>query len=175
MTYSQIIVLGIEMIGTIAFASSGAMVGIKKNMDIFGVVVLAITTAVGGGMIRDLILGICLLYTSRCVSETAPDLVTSGDDDCSGSKETDSVDDLGAKTGNVRGSSKIHINILPGEHNQCSAQADKRMGLNSCAPALNPPVKTNEAADEKSKQKADKYIGKSPLGNILSEVDKVAH
>lgn len=58
MTYSQIIVLGIEMIGTIAFASSGAMVGIKKNMDIFGVVVLAITTAVGGGMIRDLILGI---------------------------------------------------------------------------------------------------------------------
>jgi len=48
----------LEMIGTIAFASSGAMVGIRKNMDIFGVSVLAITTAVGGGMIRDILLGI---------------------------------------------------------------------------------------------------------------------
>lgn len=48
----------IEIIGTIAFASSGAMVGIRKNMDIFGINVLGITTAVGGGCIRDLILGI---------------------------------------------------------------------------------------------------------------------
>lgn len=48
----------IEIIGTVAFASSGAMVGIRKKMDIFGVIVMAITTAVGGGIIRDLILGI---------------------------------------------------------------------------------------------------------------------
>lgn len=48
----------LEIIGTIAFASSGALVGIRKNMDIFGVMVLGITTAVGGGCIRDLILGI---------------------------------------------------------------------------------------------------------------------
>ena len=48
----------LEMIGTVAFASSGALVGIRKNMDIFGVLVLGITTAVGGGCIRDLILGI---------------------------------------------------------------------------------------------------------------------
>lgn len=47
-----------EIIGTIAFASSGAMVGIQKEMDIFGVSVLGMTTAVGGGMIRDLILGV---------------------------------------------------------------------------------------------------------------------
>ncbi len=47
-----------EIIGTIAFASSGAMVGIQKEMDIFGVAVLGMTTAVGGGMIRDLILGV---------------------------------------------------------------------------------------------------------------------
>ena len=46
----------IEIIGTIAFASSGAMVGIKKQMDLLGVCVLGMTTAVGGGMIRDLIL-----------------------------------------------------------------------------------------------------------------------
>lgn len=47
-----------ELIGTIAFASSGAMVGIRKQMDLLGVCVLGMTTAVGGGMIRDLILGI---------------------------------------------------------------------------------------------------------------------
>lgn len=57
MNYETIIFI-LEIIGTIAFASSGALVGIRKNMDIFGVLVLGITTAVGGGCIRDLILGI---------------------------------------------------------------------------------------------------------------------
>ena len=51
------IIFVLEIIGTIAFASSGAMVGIRKKMDIFGVIVLGVTTAVGGGCIRDLILG----------------------------------------------------------------------------------------------------------------------
>lgn len=46
-----------DFIGTIAFAISGAFVGIKKKMDIFGVNVLAVTTACGGGLIRDLIIG----------------------------------------------------------------------------------------------------------------------
>lgn len=47
-----------EMTGTIAFAASGAMVGIRKKMDIFGVCVLGFVTACGGGMVRDVILGI---------------------------------------------------------------------------------------------------------------------
>lgn len=47
----------LEIIGTIAFAISGAMVGIQKKMDILGVVVLGMTTATGGGIIRDLIIG----------------------------------------------------------------------------------------------------------------------
>lgn len=47
-----------EILGTIAFAASGAMVGIEKKMDIFGICVLGLVTAVGGGMIRDVILGI---------------------------------------------------------------------------------------------------------------------
>lgn len=47
----------IEIIGTIAFAISGALTGFGKNMDIFGVAILGVTTATGGGMIRDLILG----------------------------------------------------------------------------------------------------------------------
>ncbi len=58
MSISRLAVFIIEIIGTVAFASSGAMIGIRKNMDIFGINVLAITTALGGGLIRDLVLGI---------------------------------------------------------------------------------------------------------------------
>ena len=47
-----------EMIGTVSFALAGAMTGLKKEMDIFGVCVLGVTTAVGGGILRDLILGL---------------------------------------------------------------------------------------------------------------------
>ncbi len=47
-----------DMIGTIAFAISGAMVGIRKRTDLFGVCALGIVTATGGGVIRDMILGI---------------------------------------------------------------------------------------------------------------------
>ena len=48
----------LELIGTVAFASSGAMISIEKKMDIFGVNVLGATTAVGGGIMRDIILGL---------------------------------------------------------------------------------------------------------------------
>ena len=53
----ELFILVIELAGTMAFAASGAMTGMKKNMDIFGICILALTTAVGGGVIRDLILG----------------------------------------------------------------------------------------------------------------------
>ena len=58
MNISDVLIFVLEMIGTVAFASSGALTGIRKNMDIFGICVLGITTAVGGGIIRDLVLGI---------------------------------------------------------------------------------------------------------------------
>lgn len=58
MEYSDLMIFIMEMLGTVAFASSGAMLGIERKMDIFGVNVLGVTTAVGGGIIRDLILGI---------------------------------------------------------------------------------------------------------------------
>ncbi len=48
----------LEIIGTLAFSVSGAMTAIKKKMDIFGVIILGLITAVGGGVIRDLVLGI---------------------------------------------------------------------------------------------------------------------
>ena len=53
----ETLVFILEIIGTIAFAASGAMVGINKKMDIFGVCILGLTVSVGGGIIRDLILG----------------------------------------------------------------------------------------------------------------------
>lgn len=46
-----------EIIGTVAFAISGAITGLKKKMDIFGVAILALVTSVGGGAIRDIVLG----------------------------------------------------------------------------------------------------------------------
>lgn len=51
------IIFIMELVGTIAFAVSGAMTAIQRRMDLFGVNVLGVTTAVGGGLIRDLILG----------------------------------------------------------------------------------------------------------------------
>ena len=58
MGYQETITFILEMIGTIAFAASGALVGSEQKMDIFGVSVLGVITAVGGGMIRDVTLGI---------------------------------------------------------------------------------------------------------------------
>ena len=45
----------LEIIGTVAFAASGAMVAVNKKMDVFGVIILGLTTAIGGGIIRDLV------------------------------------------------------------------------------------------------------------------------
>lgn len=51
-------VLILEVIGTVAFAISGALTAVRKKLDIFGVVMLGFTTALGGGIIRDVLLGI---------------------------------------------------------------------------------------------------------------------
>ena len=53
----QTFVFILEILGTVAFAASGAMTALKKDMDLFGVIILGIVTAVGGGAIRDIILG----------------------------------------------------------------------------------------------------------------------
>ncbi|MBR5260615.1 MAG: TRIC cation channel family protein [Oscillospiraceae bacterium] len=47
----------IEIIGTIAFALSGVVIGMRKNLDLFGDLILGIVTAVGGGILRDLMIG----------------------------------------------------------------------------------------------------------------------
>lgn len=47
----------LEIIGTIAFAISGAMVALQNKMDLFGVIALGVITATFGGIARDLLLG----------------------------------------------------------------------------------------------------------------------
>lgn len=48
----------IEVLGTIAFSISGAMLAIERKMDAFGVLFLGLVTATGGGFMRDVMLGI---------------------------------------------------------------------------------------------------------------------
>ena len=46
----------LDLLGTAAFAISGALFAIKKRMDSFGVIIIAFVTAVGGGTIRDMLI-----------------------------------------------------------------------------------------------------------------------
>jgi uncharacterized membrane protein YeiH len=47
----------LDIIGTVAFALSGAFHGIKHRLDLLGVLILATVTGIGGGVIRDLMIG----------------------------------------------------------------------------------------------------------------------
>ncbi|MFD1063522.1 trimeric intracellular cation channel family protein [Winogradskyella litorisediminis] len=47
----------IDILGTIAFSISGVLVAMNKKMDAFGVFIIAFVTAVGGGTLRDLLIG----------------------------------------------------------------------------------------------------------------------
>src|SRR6266480_3024783 len=49
--------LVLNLIGTFAFGLSGGILAVKKRMDLFGVLVLSESTGLGGGIVRDLILG----------------------------------------------------------------------------------------------------------------------
>ena len=48
----------IDILGTIAFAISGVLVAMNKRMDPFGVLIIAFVTAVGGGTLRDIMVGV---------------------------------------------------------------------------------------------------------------------
>lgn len=47
----------IDILGTIAFAISGVLVAMEKKLDLFGVIIIAFVTAVGGGTLRDILIG----------------------------------------------------------------------------------------------------------------------
>jgi len=46
-----------QFVGTVSFAISGAMEGIRHKMDLFGVIMLGIITSTGGGILRDIVIG----------------------------------------------------------------------------------------------------------------------
>lgn len=48
----------LDILGTIAFAISGVLVAMNKRMDPFGVLIIAFVTAVGGGTLRDIMIGV---------------------------------------------------------------------------------------------------------------------
>ncbi len=56
----------LEIIGLLAFSVSGVIVALQKRLDLMGIIVLAITTACGGGIIRDILLqhGIPVFFTN---------------------------------------------------------------------------------------------------------------
>lgn len=58
MDVSAAIIFSAEILGVIAFAVSGALLAIEKRLDLFGIVFLGITPAVGGGVMRDILLGV---------------------------------------------------------------------------------------------------------------------
>ncbi|KPI01312.1 putative protein family UPF0126 [Actinobacteria bacterium OK074] len=47
----------LDLIGIFVFAISGALLAVRKNFDVFGIAVLAEVTALGGGLLRDLVIG----------------------------------------------------------------------------------------------------------------------
>jgi uncharacterized membrane protein YeiH len=53
----QTLVLVLDLCGTLAFAFSGAMAGVKRGLDVFGVLVLAFAASSFGGVSRDLLIG----------------------------------------------------------------------------------------------------------------------
>ncbi len=55
-------VLVIEVLGLVAFAFSGALAGVRKDLDIIGCIVLGIATGVGGGTIRDVVLDVPVFW-----------------------------------------------------------------------------------------------------------------
>ena len=55
--FSDLIMVILEVVGSVSFAVSGAFVAIKAKLDIFGVVFIAAVTAFGGGMLRDVLIG----------------------------------------------------------------------------------------------------------------------
>ena len=60
MEYTPILV--IDLLGTLAFAISGALVAMKKRLDLFGIFIIAFVTAVGGGTLRDILLDVPIAW-----------------------------------------------------------------------------------------------------------------
>ena len=67
-----------EILGTVAFAFSGAAVGLARGMDVFGIALLSVVTAVGGGILRDVLAGIFPPFALRGTDGIIFSLMTAG-------------------------------------------------------------------------------------------------
>lgn len=57
LTFDAHLQLALDLVGVFAFALSGGLVAVKKRLDLFGVLVLAGAAALGGGVMRDILIG----------------------------------------------------------------------------------------------------------------------
>lgn len=57
LTYSAGLQLALDLVGVFVFALTGGLVGVRKRLDLFGVLVLAGAAALGGGVLRDVLIG----------------------------------------------------------------------------------------------------------------------
>ena len=57
MSSTPILLVVFDLAGIFVFATAGALVGVRKEYDVFGVLVLAGTTGLGGGFLRDVLIG----------------------------------------------------------------------------------------------------------------------
>ncbi len=58
----------LDLLGTLAFAISGALAGRERRLDLFGMTILAFATAIGGGTIRDMMIGIVPVFWLKDLS-----------------------------------------------------------------------------------------------------------
>lgn len=56
-THEPTTLIVLDLVGIFVFAISGALVAVRKELDVFGVIVLAIGTGLGGGFVRDVLIG----------------------------------------------------------------------------------------------------------------------
>src|SRR5689334_22800964 len=54
---AAVVITVLELVGLFTFATSGALLAIQKSFDVVGLLILAMLTALGGGILRDLIIG----------------------------------------------------------------------------------------------------------------------
>lgn len=58
MSGQSTLLLVLDLLGVFVFALSGALVGVQRRLDVFGVLVLGVVAALGGGVARDLLIGV---------------------------------------------------------------------------------------------------------------------
>jgi len=70
------VLLILDILGTVAFAISGVLAAMDKKLDLFGVIIIAFVTAIGGGTLRDFLIGDLPVAWIRDISYTAIIILT---------------------------------------------------------------------------------------------------